>query len=66
VVHIDHGIGIFRQMIVKDLSGVKREYVEIEYRENDKLFVPASELHRLSKYIGDENPKLTRLDSAEW
>ena len=66
VVHIDHGIGIFRQMLVKDLSGVKREYVEIEYRENDKLFVPVSELHRLSKYIGDENPKLTRLDTTEW
>ena len=66
VVHIDHGVGIFRQMLVKDLSGVKREYVEIEYRENDKLFVPVSELHRLSKYIGEDSPKLTRLDSTEW
>ncbi|HBY75066.1 TPA: hypothetical protein DEG21_04340, partial [Patescibacteria group bacterium] len=28
-----------------------REYIEIEYRENDKLFVPISELHRISKYI---------------
>ena len=63
---MDHGIGIFRQLLVKDLSGTKREYVEIEYRENDKLFVPISELHRLSKYVGKENPKLTRLDSIEW
>jgi len=51
VVHVDHGVGIFRQIILKDLSGVKREYVEVEYRESDKLFVPVSELHRLSKYI---------------
>lgn len=66
VVHVDHGVGIFRQIILKDLSGVKREYVEVEYRESDKLFVPVSELHRLSKYIWNEDPKLTRLDSTEW
>ena len=66
VVHVEHGIGIFRQILLKDLSGVKREYVEVEYRENDKLFVPVAELHRLSKYIGDDDPKLTRLDSTEW
>lgn len=38
----------------------------IEYRENDKLFVPLTEIHRISKYIGDENPILTRLSGNEW
>ncbi|MCK9273004.1 DEAD/DEAH box helicase [Candidatus Gracilibacteria bacterium] len=66
IVHVDHGIGKFIGIILKDLSGIKREYIEIEYRENDKLFVPISELHRISKYIGNENPALTRLSSAEW
>jgi len=66
IVHIDHWIGKFIWIILKDLSGIKREYIEIEYRENDKLFVPISELHRISKYIWNENPVLTRLSSAEW
>ena len=66
VVHIDHWIWIFNAIVKKDLSWISREYIEIEYRENDKLFVPISELHRVSKYIWDENPKLTRLNTNEW
>lgn len=66
IVHIDHWIGKFIGIILKDLSGIKREYIEIEYKENDKLFVPISELHRISKYIGNDNPTLTRLNSPEW
>ncbi|EKE29143.1 MAG: Transcription-repair coupling factor [uncultured bacterium (gcode 4)] len=66
IVHIDHWIWIFKQIILKDLSWMKREYIEIEYRENDKLFVPISELHRVSKYIWEDGPKLSRLNSTEW
>lgn len=66
IVHIDHGIWLFRSIIIKDLSWIKREYLEIEYKDNDKLFVPISELHRISKYIWDDEVKLTRLNSKEW
>lgn len=66
IVHVDHWIGKFIGIILKDLSWIKREYIEIEYKENDKLFVPISELHRISKYIGNDNPTLTRLNSTEW
>ncbi|MDD3119867.1 MAG: CarD family transcriptional regulator [Candidatus Gracilibacteria bacterium] len=66
ITHINHGVGIFNQIILKEISSIKREYVELEYSEHDKLFVPISELHRLSKYIGQENPKLTRLNTNEW
>lgn len=38
----------------------------IEYRADDKLFVPLTEIHRVSKYIGAEEPILTRLSSNEW
>lgn len=38
----------------------------IEYRSDDKLFVPLSEIHRVSKYIGNDEPVLTRLSSHEW
>lgn len=66
IVHLYHGIGIFRQFIKKDLSGVIREYLEIEYAGEDKLFVPIEEVHRVSKYIGSDNPTLTRLGKLEW
>jgi transcription-repair coupling factor (superfamily II helicase) len=66
IVHVDHWIWIFNQIIIKELSWIKREYIEIQYRENDKLFVPISELHRVSKYIWDDKPTLSRLNSTEW
>lgn len=66
IVHIDHWVGIFKWIILKEFNWIKREYIEIGYRENDKLFVPISELHRVSKYIGNDEPKLTRLSTNEW
>jgi len=66
VVHRDHGVGIFREIVEKDVGGNRREYMHIAYRENDVLFVPLTEIHRISKYIGEENPTLTRLSGNEW
>ncbi|MDD4151102.1 MAG: CarD family transcriptional regulator [Candidatus Gracilibacteria bacterium] len=66
VVHIDHGIAKFCGIIEKDLSGIKKEYLELEYKGNDKLFVPVSEIYRVSKYVGVENPDLTGLNTKEW
>jgi len=66
VVHRDHGVGVFREIIEKDVGGNKREYMLIEYRSDDKLFVPLTEIHRVSKYIGNDTPILTRLSGNEW
>lgn len=65
VVHIYHGIGKYAGTITKDLSGVTREYLQIEYNGDDKLFVPIEEVYRLSKYVGDD-PKLTKLGRPDW
>lgn len=64
--HIFHGVGIFRGIVHNTLSGVEREYIEIEYAEGDKLFVPVDELHRVSKFVGESLPTLTRLGSPTW
>lgn len=45
---------------------MEREYLELHYAENDKLFVPITEIFRISKYMGDANVTLTRLSSKEW
>ncbi len=66
VVHRDHGVGVFREIVTKDVGGNRREYMLIEYRADDKLFVPLTEIHRVSKYIGNDEPVLTRLSSNEW
>lgn len=68
VVHVDHGIGLFMGLEQRKIEGLTREYLQIGYAENDKLFVPIDQADKVNKFIGaDENlPKLTRLGSAEW
>jgi len=57
---------MFRGIVRHSLSGVEREYIQIDYADDDKLFVPVDELHRVSKYVGENAPKLTRLGSPAW
>jgi len=68
VVHIEHGIGIFRGLAALTLDGVKREYLEVEYDGGDKLYVPIHQADHLSRYVGatDRAPRLHRLGAADW
>ncbi len=66
IVHIDHGIWIFKEIVEKELLGIKKEYITLEYKNNDKLFIPITEVWRVSKYVWSENPKLTWLSTKEW
>ncbi len=66
VVHRDHGIGKFHAIIKKKIGEIEREYLEIHYAENDKLFVPITEIFRISKYLGSQDVTLTRLGWKEW
>ena len=72
VVHIDHWIWIFKWIIKKELPTsnnwkiIIKEYIEIDYKWEDKLFVPITEVSRVNKYVGWENPKLTWLNTTEW
>lgn len=66
VVHTTHGIALFRGIITRTISEVTREYLHLAYAGDDALYVPIDQADRVNKYIGSENPKLTRLDSTEW
>lgn len=66
IVHIDHWIGKYQWIIEKTLGHITKEYLEIIYKNNDKLFVPITEVERVSKYIWVENPELTSLGGKEW
>ena len=66
VVHEVHGIGRYMGMVERDLLGVHREYLIIEYAKGDRLYVPSDQVDLVSKYIGGDAPKLSRLGSSEW
>jgi transcription-repair coupling factor (superfamily II helicase) len=67
VVHVDHGIARFGGMRLIDTDGVHREYLELEYAEGDRLFVPIENLDRIQKFLGGEQqPTLHRLGTGDW
>jgi transcription-repair coupling factor (superfamily II helicase) len=68
VVHVDHGIGIFRGLARIALNGPEREYLLLEYANNDQLYVPVYQIDRLGRYVGPDGhaPALHRLGTAEW
>ena len=65
VVHFIHGIGICRGLTRLSSSLGTRDYIVIEYRNGDRLYVPTEQSDLLSKYSGS-SPKLSRLGGAEF
>ncbi|WP_024653421.1 transcription-repair coupling factor [Borrelia persica] len=68
IVHINHGIGIFRQIKRIKTSLIEKDYIEIEYADNEKLFIPIEQTHLIQRYIGNEaqNIKLDKISSKTW
>src|SRR5260370_33377037 len=62
VVHVDHGIARFAGMRLLESDAAHREYLQLEYAEDDTLFVPVENLDRVQKYLaGHTHPSLPRL-----
>ena len=70
VVHVHHGVGRFLGMERMPVDGVEKDYIKIGYAGNDCLYVPATQLDLVSKYIGggeeSEHTKLNRLGGTDW
>ncbi|MCX7623132.1 MAG: transcription-repair coupling factor [Thermomicrobium sp.] len=67
VVHVDHGIARYGGLVNLTINGVHREYLLLEYADNDRLYLPVDQLDRITLYESfDGEPKLTRLGSPEW
>ncbi|TMB40804.1 MAG: hypothetical protein E6J53_10820, partial [Chloroflexi bacterium] len=67
VVHVDHGIARFKGMRLIESDGAHREYLELEYAEGDRLFIPVENLDRVQKFLGGEGaPALHRLGTSDW
>ena len=68
VVHEDHGIGRFRGLKTLTVANVETEFLCIEYANQDKLYVPVSSLHLISRYSGasEDSAPLHKLGSDHW
>jgi transcription-repair coupling factor (superfamily II helicase) len=66
VVHYQHGVGRFGGMVRRAIGGVERDYLVLDYRSGDKLFIPSDQIDLLRPYSGGESPSLSRLNGSEW
>ncbi len=72
IVHEQHGVGRYVEMVQRTVQGATREYLLVEYapakrgQPGDRLFVPTDQLEQVTKYVGGEAPTLHRLGGADW
>ncbi len=68
VVHSINGIGIYNGIKTLSLNSLKKDYLEIKYKDDDKLYIPVEKIELISKYSGKEGvaPKVNGLGSLEW
>ncbi|MDX6632108.1 MAG: hypothetical protein QOG26_113, partial [Solirubrobacterales bacterium] len=68
VVHEDHGIARFAGFETREVGGVTRDYLYLEYRGEDRVYVPTEQLAKLSRYVGADGgePTLSALGGKRW
>jgi transcription-repair coupling factor (superfamily II helicase) len=66
VVHHQHGVARFAGMVKRSISGVERDYLLLEYRGDDKLYVPSDQIDSVRHYTGGDQPSLSRLNGGDW
>ena len=68
VVHLDHGIGIYRGLIKLTVGSEVNDFLELEYQGGDRLYLPVDRLNLVQKYLGVEgvSPRVERLGGKSW
>ena len=72
IVHEQHGVGRYVEMVQRTVQGATREYLVVEYapakrgQPGDRLYIPTDQLEQITKYVGGEAPTLHRLGGADW
>jgi transcription-repair coupling factor (superfamily II helicase) len=72
VVHEQHGVGKYVEMVQRTVAGATREYLVVEYapakrgQPGDRLYVPTDQLDQVTRYVGGEAPSLHRLGGSDW
>lgn len=66
VVHAQHGVARFSGMVTRSVNGSDRDYLLLEYRGTDRLYVPSDQIDSIRMYSGGETPKLSKMGGADW
>ncbi|MHC5375052.1 transcription-repair coupling factor [Enterococcus sp. LJL120] len=68
VVHANHGIGKYIGMETLEVDGVHQDYMTILYQNDDKIFIPVTQLNLIQKYVASEgkSPRINKLGGSEW
>ena len=66
VVHFQHGVARYGGMVKRAIGGIDRDYLLLEYRGDDKLYVPSDQIDAVRHYTGGESPTLSRMGGGEW
>ena len=68
VVHVHHGVGRYLGVETLDVGGVHKDYIKLQYKGTDQLFVPVDQMDQVQKYVAseDKTPRLNKLGGTEW
>ncbi len=66
IVHVDHGIARYVGMTQREFSGAVKEYLQLDFAGDDKIFLPADQIGRITRYAGGPAPALSKLGGTEW
>ncbi len=68
VVHRDHGLGFYQGLATMEFNGVRNDFMLIEYKDGDRLYLPVDRLNLVTRYEGlsDSAPKIDKLGAQSW
>ncbi|THB76040.1 MAG: transcription-repair coupling factor [Desulfobulbaceae bacterium] len=68
VVHREHGLAYYRGLVTMELQGVRNDFLQLEYKDKDLLYLPVDRLNLVGKYEGlsDRAPKIDKLGTQSW
>ena len=68
VVHINHGIGIYNGLVSLTSNNITKDYIQILYEGNDKIYIPVQKIENIYKYSDKDGtkPKINKLNSSSW
>ena len=68
VVHVHHGVGRYLGVETLEVGEQHRDYIKLQYKGTDQLFVPVDQMDQVQKYVAseDKSPRLNKLGGTEW
>jgi len=66
VVHRQHGVARYAGVATRTFGGATRDYLVLEYRGSDRLYLPVDQIEAVTPYAGGETPTLSKMGGADW